>query len=190
MIEAPKITINTDGITEEQKATEKFKSAYRDMLGQLSAPGVIPVLCAHEAAHLIYFHHIGTKQYEPHPAQLKYDPKIDDYVGHLANVEILDLPPFTPGKFDEWLFDVGRAYAAGGVVARKLMPTSDGGDQNDKERFKSLCEEINSKNPNVKIDWDQCWKAAQKAVETDLENPKLMEQIQEQALIVRRELGL
>jgi hypothetical protein len=82
------ITINTDGISAEQKATEKFKSAYRDMHAQLSAPGFIPVLCAHEIAHKIYFMAAGVKedQFKPHPAQLRYDSTKDDYVGHLAGI--------------------------------------------------------------------------------------------------------
>ena len=76
------ITINTDGISAEQKAAEKFKSAYRDMHAQLSAPRFIPVLCAHEIAHKIYFIAAGVKehQFKPHPAQLRYDTTKDAYL--------------------------------------------------------------------------------------------------------------
>ena len=64
MATASDITINTNGITDEQKATEKFQSAYRDMMAQLLAPGFIPVLCAHEAAHMLYFGSVGAKEFE------------------------------------------------------------------------------------------------------------------------------
>jgi hypothetical protein len=186
MTEAPKITINTDGITEEQKATEKFQSAYREMLAVLSAPGFIPVLCAHEAAHAIYFHIAGNKQFEPRPSRIYFDPAINDYAGDLAAIQLLDYPAWTPGKFDEWLFNTARGHAAGGVVARKLMPASDGGDRDDEKRFKDLC----NKDPKVKIDWEYWWKLAQEAIAQDLENPEAMTAIQREAEALRPQFGL
>jgi hypothetical protein len=66
--------INTDGISDEEKATPKFQSFYQGMMAQLSKPGFIPVLCAHEAAHLIYFAAMGMTEYDPHPACIRYDP--------------------------------------------------------------------------------------------------------------------
>ena len=39
-------TITTDGISEEQKQTVKFRLAYADMLRTLSTPGFIDALCA------------------------------------------------------------------------------------------------------------------------------------------------
>jgi hypothetical protein len=115
-------TINTDGISEQEKALPKFQSFYREMMAQLSRPGFIPVLCAHEAAHLFYLTMAGLSEYDPHPASIHYDPKIDDYVGDMAGVKAKDLPPWQKGKFWEWFSLIGRALAAGGVVARKLDP--------------------------------------------------------------------
>jgi hypothetical protein len=57
----PSITIDTVGITKDQKITEKFKSAHRDMLAQLLRPDFIPVLCAHEAAHMVYFSQLESR---------------------------------------------------------------------------------------------------------------------------------
>jgi hypothetical protein len=114
------ITINTDGITEEQKASPRFQSAYRSMLAQLLAPGFIPVLCAHEAAHAIYFTAAGTVEFEPKPATLQYNPSTDDYEGHLAAIQLKDMKMWVPGKFQEWFSNIARGYVAGGVVARKF----------------------------------------------------------------------
>src|SRR4029077_16518474 len=97
-----------------------------------SAPGFIPVLCAHEAAHMVYLSFIGVKNFDALPPRLRYDPRIDDCVGHLAGMQALDKPGWEPGKFWDWLFKSACAFAAGGVVARKKMPSSDGGDQDDK----------------------------------------------------------
>ena len=98
MSELSKISINTDGISDEQKATEKFQSAYREMLTKLTEPDFIPVLCAHEAAHAIYFTLAGVREYRPVPTTIKYNPAIDDYVGHLAAIELVDLPGFERGN--------------------------------------------------------------------------------------------
>jgi len=183
------ITINTDGISDEEKVTPKFQSAYRDMLAQLSAPGFADVLCAHEAAHAVYFTVAGMKQFEALPSQLRFDPVVGDYVGHLAAIQLLDLPPWTPGKFYEWFSRIACGHAAGGVMARKLMPSSDGGDSNDKDRFKKLCEELN-KDPNVHLVWQDWWKQAQDAVAKDLEDPQKIALIQEEARRLRPQFGL
>jgi hypothetical protein len=188
-MEPHKVIINTDGITDEQKRSAKFQSAYRDMLAQLTTPGFAHVLCAHEAAHLVYFTIVGMQNYDSFPARLQYDPQIDDYVGSLASIQPLDLPQWTPGKFWEWFSSVARAHAAGGVVARKLMPLSDGGDQDDKDRFKRVCDKLNA-DPNVSIDAEDVWKKAQDSILQDLENPAWLSIIEKQAVELRPLLGL
>jgi hypothetical protein len=86
------ITISTEGISDQQKATAKFQFTYRGMMAQQSSPGFIPVLCAHEAAHLVYFGFAGVTNYKAFPVRITYDPKADDFVGSLASVQILDIP--------------------------------------------------------------------------------------------------
>ncbi|HEY4679150.1 MAG TPA: hypothetical protein VIJ01_18430 [Candidatus Angelobacter sp.] len=190
MSESSKITINADGISAQQKATAKFQSAYQDMLFQLSAPGFIPVLCAHEAAHLVFFTMAGLKEYEPRPASLVYDPKIDDYVGHLAAIQMLDMSRWDEGDFWPWFHRVACGHAAGGVVARKLMPSSPGGDDGDKDQFKELCDKLNT-DPNISIDFEEWWKRAQETVARILEeHPPIMDAIREQALALQKEFGL
>jgi hypothetical protein len=68
------ITIITEGISDQQKATAKFQFTYRGMMAQLSSPGFMPVLCAHEAAHLVYFGFAGVTNYKAFPARITYDP--------------------------------------------------------------------------------------------------------------------
>lgn len=185
-----KITINTEGISDEQKATAKFQSAYDDMLEQLNAPGFIPVLCAHEAAHVVFFAIAGLKEYDPYPARITYDPTIDDYSGSLAAIQLLDLPHWTEGDFWTWFLRVACGHAAGGVVARRLLPSSDGGDQDDKERFERLCEMFNQ-DPKVRMDFEEWWKKAQSTVTEMLDKkPEIMDVINQQALELRPQFGL
>jgi hypothetical protein len=133
----PMVTINTDGISAEERVTVKFQSAYREMLAQLAAPGFADVLCAHEAAHLFYFALAGITEYEPMPARIRYDSQIKDYTGDLASVQMLKTPtPATAQEdFQSWFCLIACAHAAGGVVSRKRRPFQDGGDSDDKERF-------------------------------------------------------
>jgi hypothetical protein len=189
MSRSNKITVSTDGISDIEKATLKFQSAYKAMMAQLTAPGFIPVLCAHEAAHVIYFALAGMKNFDPKPAAIYYDPSIDNYAGRLAAIQILDLPIWTPGKFWEWFPRIAQAHAAGGVVARQLMPTSDGGDRDDKDRFEILCNKLNS-DPNVSINVEEQWRNAQDSVILHLKNLEWLPKIEEYAIELRPQLGL
>jgi hypothetical protein len=184
------IEIKTDGISEQQKATLKFQSAYKDMQAQLMEPGFIDTLCAHEATHLIYFAKAGTKEYDALPPTLTYDSAKDDYTGHLAAIKIRDISPWPPGKFNEWFSYIARAHAAPGLVARRLMPSSDGGDSGDKVRFKLLCDKINRTDPNVKLDVDLWWQHGLEAAARDLEHPDAMTAILQTAQSLRKEFGL
>jgi hypothetical protein len=184
------ITINTDGISDEQKKTEKFKSAYRDMMNQLIAPGFIPVLCAHEAGHAIYFSAAGVKDFVALPPRLEFDPSIDDYKGHLAAYKPLDIPSWVEGDFWNWLYRVSKGYAAGGVIARKLDPRTDGGDANDRDNFEKLCKEINDLDSNMSIDWKKHWKEAQDSVASEIANQEFVKRIQMVAEELRPQFGL
>lgn len=144
----------------------------------------------HEGAHLVYFGFAGVTNYKAFPARITYDPKVDDFVGSLASVQILDIPKIKGRKFWDQMFKVACAYAAGGVIARKLMPSSDGGDEHDKERFESLCAELKSKHTNFSIDVLDFWKKAQDCVAKGLENAEWLSKIQEFAETLQPELGL
>lgn len=189
MPKSNKPTIITNGIPNAQKVTVKFQSAYRDMLSQLAAPGFPEVLRVHEAAHVVYFAMAGMKNYDTHPAQLKYDPAIDDYVGSLASIQLLDLPIYKPGDFWPWLGRVACGHAAGGVAARKLRPLSDAGDQDDRAAFQKVCDGFNA-DPKISIDAEKVWKWAQDSVSQGLENPKLWSLIQDVAAELRPKFGL
>jgi hypothetical protein len=180
------ITINTDGISEEQKQTAKFKRAYQEMYDHLAAFG--HVIACHEAAHLYYFTMAGMKNYDPYPAKLCYEPTVDDYGGTLASVHPRDLEAPTAGKEAEWLWTIVKAHAAGGVIARKLMPSlPDHGDQDDKDRFMDLYKKMKTAtNP------EDLWKQAQMAVSQELaENPTVLARLEKFAEEeLRPQLGL
>jgi hypothetical protein len=197
-VETHKVIIDTDGITDEQKRAAKFRSAYQDMMIQLTASGFAHVLCCHEAAHLFYFMRAGTKNYKAFPARLRYDHVMDDYFGSLGSVRILDIPKAaTASEFEELLLRVAKAHAAGGVVSRKLMsstvgPWNDptGGDQDDKERLVELCNQLNASLGGSR-DADALWKAAQSEVAQELsDHPDVLDAIEQLASKLRPELGL
>jgi hypothetical protein len=181
--------INTDEISEEQKATPKFQSFYQEMLAQLRKPGFIRILCAHEGAHLFYFMVMGITEYDPHPTTIHFDPQKDDYVADMAGVKAIDPPLLKEGQFWDWFNVFARASAAGGVVARKLDLNSDGGDEDDRNRFKALCNQLNKDNPKLLLNSEELWKKAQQLVLSDLSQPQIMQGIEELALTLKREFG-
>lgn len=185
-----KITIDVSEVTDQQQQTELFKSAYRDMYNQLSAPGFIPVLCAHEAAHALFWGVLGVKDFDTHTAKLWFDPKKNDYTGRLAGVTPKDAPTWTEGNFWDWLMKIACAHASGGVVARRKLPSSDGGDQEDRSRFETLCETINEKDKNMHLDWREWWGRAQDHIGYMLDNdPTMMPTIEAEAENFRPHLG-
>ena len=187
------VSINTDGITPEQKATAKFKSAYREMYERLTAPGFAQVLCAHEAAHIIFFSIMAKRElpYNALRARLVYDPTITDYTGSLASVQLIEKPQYEGGNAWEWLYQVACGLCAGSIAARKLTPSSDGGDDGDRERFQEICHAVAANNPGVKIDVELLWERAQEAVSKILdEQPIVMEGIKAEAARIQEKLGL
>jgi hypothetical protein len=182
--------ISTDGISDEQKATVKFQAAYADMMGKLTAPGFIAALCAHEGAHLVYYEMMGPIRYESLPPRLEYSPEKQAFTGHFAAIKLAEEPLCEPHKWQEYVTMMAHAHAAGGVVARKLLPTCSGGDEVDKENFSKLCTDLINHFGGISIDVELCWKRAQDAVKRQLEDdPHIMEMIQQRALELRPLFG-
>ena len=113
----PPITINTDGITDDQKKSPKFRFVHDGMLADLSIPGFIDVLCAHEAAHKLFLEMNGVTKFIYLPAKVKYDPVADNFVGDLAAVRPVDAPAPDLSKLKDWVATMALCYAAGGVVS-------------------------------------------------------------------------
>jgi len=183
--------IATDGISDEQKATVKFQSAYADMMRKLTVPGFIAALCAHEAAHLIYYEMMGSVRYELLPPRLEYSPDKQAFTGHFAAIKLIEVPPCEADKWREWITMKANAEAAGGVVGRKLFPASSGGDEGDKEKFRKLCADLTNHFGGISIDVELCWKRAQNTVKRQLEDdPQIMIMIQQRAVELRSSFGL
>ena len=179
-------TIMTEGISEEQKQTVKFRLAYADMLRTLSTPGFIDALCAHEAAHVVYYEMMGAIRYELLPPRLEYDSQNRRFIGHFAAIQLAEEPLCEPQKWQGYVTLLSRAQAAGGVVGRRLFPASSGGDEGDREKFRRICAELISHFGGIRIDVESVWRQAQETVEKQLENdPQIMQKIHQRAAELR-----
>jgi hypothetical protein len=69
------------------------------------------------------------------------------------------------------------------------MPSTDGGDQDDKGRFEHLCEKLRA-DPKFSIDVQKFWKKAQESVIDDLENAEWLALIQNQTAELWSKFGL
>jgi hypothetical protein len=110
--------ITTDGISDEQKATVKFQAAYADMLCTLNTPGFIEALCAHEAAHLVYYEMMGPIRYELLPPRLEYDAQRQRFIGHFAAIMLAEEPLCEAQRWQEYITKMSHAQAAAGVFGR------------------------------------------------------------------------
>ncbi|MGA3264930.1 MAG: hypothetical protein ABSC47_12910 [Terracidiphilus sp.] len=97
------MTIDMSGLSEEQKVTAKLKEMYAGMMCQLNGPGFIPLLCAHEAAHVVYYRMMGATQFKPLTPRITCDAKTGKLIPHLAAVEIIDKPPCCGESWQHWL---------------------------------------------------------------------------------------
>ncbi len=177
------MTIDTSGLSEEQKATDEFKSVYAGMMRQLNAPGCIPLLCAHEAAHVVYYRMMGATQFKPLHPRITCDAKTGKLIPILAAVEIIDKPPCHGESWQHWLRMDARGSVAGSVVARKLGATDTGGEEGDRLAFNNDCAQLVAHFGGISINTDLFWAWARQSVERDLEEfPDRMESIQILAL--------
>jgi hypothetical protein len=185
------MTIDTSGLSEEQKATAEFKSMYAGMMHQLNDPGYITALCAHEAAHLIFYEMMSTIRYVLVPPKIMYDAQIGMFIGHLAAIELAEEPICEPHRLQEYVTMISHAQVAGRVVARKLLPDCYGGDKGDKEKFERICAELSTHFWGFPIDAEAVWTRAQNEVERRLEKESwIMESIQQRAIELRPLFGL
>lgn len=181
------MTIDTSGLSEEQKTTAEFISMYAGMMRQLNAPGFFPLLCAHEAAHVVYYRMMGATQFKPLPPRITCDAKSGRFIPHLAAVEVIDKPLCHGESWQHWLRMDARASVAGSVVARKLGSTDTGGEEGDRLAFNNDCAQLVAHFGGISINTDWHWAWAQRSVEKDLEEfPDRMESIQTLALELRR----
>jgi hypothetical protein len=123
------------------------------------------------------------------PARIQYVPRLDDYEGSQASVQILEMVPLKEGdNVEEWFGLVACALAAGGVAARKVVPSTDGGDTSDRERLNSLFAPLNQH--GMSVNFEEVWKRAQERVSEDLKDPKNLNDLLRRALSIKGELGL
>jgi hypothetical protein len=182
--------IAIDGISDDQKATVNFQAAYADILRTLNTPGFIEALCAHEAAHLVYYEMMGPIRYALLPPRLEYDPQRQRFIGHFAAIMLAEEPLCDAQRWQEYITKMSHAQAAGGVVGRNLFPASSGGDEGDKEKFGRICAELTSRLGGIRIDVEVVWKLAQDTVQKQLEDdPQIMEMIRQRAVELRSLFG-
>lgn len=183
--------IDVDSVPPQLRATAQFRHDYENMLGKLKNLDFVRTLCAHEAAHVVFFEMMGRIRYRPLRSRLEFNPHWNRFEGHFAAIELIEVPACEPTEWQKWVTMWADANVAGGVVARKLNPNSTGGDEGDKEKFRRECAELIQHFGGITIDVEVCWRTAQRRVEQQLvDNPILLEKILQRADELRPQLGL
>jgi hypothetical protein len=60
------------------------------MLGKLKDPAFVRALCAHEAAHVVYFEMMGPIQYRALRSRLEFNEQRNRYQGHFAAIDLIE----------------------------------------------------------------------------------------------------
>jgi hypothetical protein len=181
--------IDISELTEAQKATEGFRNTYAGMMNLYNQPGFIAALCAHEAAHLIFYERMGRIPFEVVRPKIHHNDAMNRFEGHMAAVKP-HLPDCEPSKWREWVTAKALGCVAGGVVGRRLFPRVDGGDVEDKRLFIQECADLMKHFGAISINAEEVWAWAQveasRQIDTD---PKLMELIRKRAEELRTQFG-
>jgi hypothetical protein len=173
--------IDVSELTEAQRATEAFANTYAGIMKLYGQPGFIEALCAHEAAHLIFYERMGSIPFEIVRPKIHYNSSMIRFEGYMAAVKP-QLPDCEPSKWQEWVRAKALGCAAGGVVGRRLFPQADGGDLEDKRLFIQECADLVRHFGGISINAEQIWAWAQQEVSRQLDsNPMLMQLIQNRA---------
>jgi len=183
--------INVDAVPPKLRGTRAFRDQCAEMIRKLQNPDFVRFVCAHEAAHLIFFEMMGPIAYRPLRPFLMTDPKESRFQACFAAIELLDFPPCFEHQWAEWLGMWADAEAAGGVVGRRLLPAEPRGDNGDRQNFTVTCRQIEEHfEDRVKIDAEKSWRNAQERVELRLtDDPRLLQRIFQRADKIRSEFG-
>ncbi len=173
--------IDVSELSEAQKATDGFKSTYAGMMNLYSQPGFITALCAHEAAHLIFYERMGRIPFEIVRPKIYHNDAMNRFEGYMAAIKP-QLPDCEPAKWQEWVTAKALGCAAGGVVGRRLFSDVDGGDVEDKRLFFQDCADLVNHIGGISIDAEEVWRWAQAEICRQLDvDPELMDLIQKRA---------
>ncbi len=182
--------IDTSQVPQDKLNDPRFVQLRSEMEAVLRNPRWVRVLCAHEAAHAIYFLRAGITALTFVGTRILYDAQRDLFSGHMASVQFSafdrDLLPRI--NISEWILATAKAHAAGGVVVLKLTDAPDTGDEEDYEEFAAFCDTICAKHPDTTIDPSGLWRLAQDAVGKDLQSPAFRIEVWKKADEIRSQL--
>ncbi len=147
----PLPTVNDDNgpirlskLTLDQLKEPLFIERYTEFYLGLSNPAAQREICIHEAAHHLGFKLTGAKNITYDKAELFYDARQKDYVGHAGRVycpiSTADIPPGM--ELGEWVMRVGVALAAGKIAAQTICGSTPGSDAGDIAEFNNFCDAI------------------------------------------------
>lgn len=177
------MTIDMTALTEEQKQSSECKEMCAGMTRQLNGPGFISQLCAHEAAHVIFYQMMGEIRWRPLPPRIV--SAAGRLNGQLAAIEFLEKPTCYPQTWQNWVNNLAKGSVAGSVVARRFGATRFTGEEGDRICFENECAQLIA-HFGVTINTDRVWEVARASVERDLEsNPAIMESIFNLAIELR-----
>jgi hypothetical protein len=177
----PLPTVNDDSgpirlskLSLDQLKEPLFIKRYREFYVGLSEPAAQREISVHEAAHHLGFKLTGAKNITYEKAELFYDEKLKDYVGHAgkvnAPISTTDIPEGMP--LAEWMMLVTMALAAGTVAAEAICGSAKlGSGDGDLFVFNNFCDALGFEKLYPGVTRASYWANAQENMRITLMNP-------------------
>jgi len=160
----------------------KYQKERDDLVRLLMKWEMLDAIAIHEAGHEIYFRKAGSTEFAYVPPTVVYieADQIRPFDGQLARIIPENFPTEPNG---DWLFQLAKAYAAGGECTRRLTTIDCGGDTIDRKLFKEQCDgSYGGVDADQFMDVERTWKDAQKDVRKELnDSQRLRIQIRDRA---------
>ena len=132
------IQIDVSKVPEGKRDHPDFLGLKAQMEQALSQQKWINAFCIHEAGHMIYLTRIGIIEYAYQGPRIEHNEQQNTFDGFMASVQPLSKPDLGNSDPAEIINTATKAYAAGGIFAKRLTGAPDQGDQQDRDNLNDL----------------------------------------------------
>jgi hypothetical protein len=183
------IKIDTSDVPQKMLADPLFLFCLADVRAKLADPNEVKAICIHEAAHLLYMTKAGMRDPEFSGPKIVYNPQTGRFDRYGATVRCpnRDEKHISTLTVIDWVFQLAKAHAAGGVAIRLLANYTGSGDSEDRENFDRAYNDISTDRP-LPMTADELWKEAHRILWLELNERPRQEFILSLAETIRPEL--
>jgi hypothetical protein len=159
--------------------TKGCQDEVTSLLEDLVKEGVTEMIAIHEAGHEVFYLRAGATVGSFESARIIYTAGIAKPFD--AQRGAIRLGGYNKPEREDWCELLAKGFAAGGRCSLRLSRRKIAADGDDKIKFREMFASCFDSSDVNEESIERAWVNAQKAVETDLENPELQADIRRRA---------